>query len=80
MKITITLDDDDRVQCPETPWTANVVGGDEDAGIGVTPEAAVADLLSGLTKDDEESAEASNQWPRSDAAVAWGIAAMEARG
>lgn len=46
---TIRVDDEDRDDAPDQPWTANLI--DEngepitDAGVGATPGAAVADLL-----------------------------------
>lgn len=49
---TITVDDDDRDQCPENPWTATIHGEDGqligagEAGLGATIAEAVADVLS----------------------------------
>lgn len=50
VKYTITVDDDDREQAPDRPWTATLLDGEGEmavpsAGLGATPAEAVADLL-----------------------------------
>ncbi len=47
-KFTIIVDDDDRDQCPDKPWSAycHDDGVGSCAGLGTTPEEAVRDLLS----------------------------------
>ena len=57
MRVTITVDDDDRDQCPDDPWTAtahdesgSLVGAGE-AGTGRTPREAVADCLARNAED-----------------------------
>jgi len=64
MKIIITVDDDDAVACPDTPWTANLVVCEEgsgqhaydDAGIGATVRDAIEDLLRTAAGDTDVDA------------------------
>lgn len=46
MQYTVRLDDDDRANAPDTPWTATVnePHSTEASGIGATPAEALADL------------------------------------
>lgn len=58
-KIIIEIDDEDRDDVPDKPWTANVKNENDEpinqaAGIGATPEAAVRDLFDTARQDDEE--------------------------
>lgn len=46
-RFTITVDDDDRDQCPDKPWSAycHDDGVGSSAGLGATPEEALRNLL-----------------------------------
>lgn len=47
--LTIHIDDKDREECPDKPWTANILNEEgetvTDAGLGATPFEALQDAL-----------------------------------
>lgn len=61
MRLDFVIDDDDRDQCPDTPWTANLTITTDDgrvsegasAGVGSTVREAIVDLLANLDTDDD---------------------------
>lgn len=57
-KLIIEIDDDDRDDVPDKPWTANVrsehgTALNDAAGVGATPEDAVRDLFGSAHTDHE---------------------------
>ncbi|WP_159599919.1 hypothetical protein [Agromyces humi] len=49
----VRLDNHDRESCPDSPWIAALVGSGVPAGVGTTPEAALAELLAGVSWSQE---------------------------